>query len=216
MEKRTKKETVGVLLLLGVFGLPLLYSVVDSDSRTGVLSTAASGQNLPVVTPAPTQAATAAYVKFDGVNGESQDRDHKDWINLLSFNQGQYLPPSSAGPGGGSRGVVVFEEVTLKKELDKASPKLAESVCTGKVFPKVDIHVARTLSGETKVTYYTCELTNVQVTSYHIGGSTQDVIPVEEVSLNFEEIKVTYTKLDATGTPEENVEYSWNIARNRP
>ncbi|MBW2092594.1 MAG: type VI secretion system tube protein Hcp [Deltaproteobacteria bacterium] len=29
----------------------------------------------------------AAYIKFDGVDGESQDKDHKDWIDVLSFSQ---------------------------------------------------------------------------------------------------------------------------------
>lgn len=29
----------------------------------------------------------AGYLKYDGVDGESRDKDHKDWINLLSVSQ---------------------------------------------------------------------------------------------------------------------------------
>ena len=29
----------------------------------------------------------AAFIKFDGVDGEAQDRDHRDWSDLESFSQ---------------------------------------------------------------------------------------------------------------------------------
>ena len=216
METRTNKAkvTVGMLLLLSALGLSFLYSVANPGSRAGVLATTASAQPGAVITPVPTQPAAALYIKFDGVDGESQDRDHRDWIELSSFSQGQYLPPSSAPSGGAARTAAIFEEFALKKTLDKASPKLAEAVCTGKVFPKVDIHVARTLSDGTQVTYYTYELKNVIVTSYHVGGSTQDAVPTESLSLNFEEIKVIYTKFDAAGRAESTAQYGWDLKRN--
>lgn len=217
MEKKTNKAkiTVGVLLFLSTLGLLFLYSVANPHSGAGVLTTAASAQPGTIITPVPTQPADPIYIKFDGVDGESQDRDHRDWIDLLSFSQGQYLPASPPAPGGTARTAAVFEELALKKTLDKASPKLAEAVCTGKVFPKVDIHLARPSSEGTQATYYTCELKNVIVTSYHIGGSTQDAVPTETLSLNFEEIKVTYTKFDAAGRPEGTVQYGWNVKRNQ-
>jgi type VI protein secretion system component Hcp len=51
------------------------------------------------------------------------------------------------------------------------------------------------------------------VTSYSISGSAQgEDVPTEQFSLNFEEIKVTYTEQDkATGQPKGNVEYSWKV-----
>lgn len=215
MEKTNKtKVTLGVLVLLATLGLLFLYSAGNPHSGAGVLATAASAQPGAGITPAPAQPADPIYIKFDGIDGESQDRDHKDWIDGLSFSQGQYLPPSP-WTGGGAR-TVVFEEFTLTKTVDKSSPKLAEALCKGTVFSKVDVHVARTSSGPNRAPYYTYELKNVLVTSYHIGGSTQDEVPTESVSLNFGQIKVTYTKFDATGKAEGNVEYSWNLDRNQP
>jgi len=214
MQNKAKraKVTIGVLVLAGALGLGLLHFGAAPGSRTGILA-AASGQTGAIIMPALTQPADPIYIKFDGVDGESQDADHRDWSDLLSFSQGQYLPPSP-WTGGGSR-TVVMEEFGLKKTLDKASPKLAEAVCTGRVFPKVDIHVARPLSGRTQV-YYTYELRNVIVSSYHISGSTQEEVPTESVSLNFEQIKVAYTKFDAAGKAQSTVEYSWNVDRNLP
>jgi len=83
----------------------------------------------------------AAYIKFDGVDGEAQDKDHKNWSDIVSFNQAIHKPMGGATGPTRRRGDVVLEDVVLVKELDKASPKLAESVCKGKVCPKVEIHV---------------------------------------------------------------------------
>lgn len=89
------------------------------------------------------------------------------------------------------------------KELDKASPKLAESVCTGSVFPEVTIHLTRDHQGR-QVTYFIATLKNVQVVSHAVGGFVAgEEVPVEDFSLNFEEIKVTYVVWDASDDGEE-------------
>jgi len=217
MEKRTNKAkvTVGVFLLFSTVGLLLLYSIANPSSRVGILATAASAQPGTSITPIAAQPQDPAFIKFDGIDGESQDRDHRDWIDLLSFSQGQYLSPSSSAPGGAATGRLVFEELALRKTLDKACPKLAEAVCKGTVFPNVQLHLTRPSSAGAQATYYTVEMKNVIVTSYHISGSTQEEVPTETFSLNFEEIKVAYTKFDAAGQPEGVVQYGWNVKRNQ-
>ena len=153
----------------------------------------------------------AAYIKFDGIDGEAQDKDHKGWSDLESFNQAVTKPGSGTGATR-RRGDVILEDIMCVKEIDKASPKLAESVCKGHVFPKVEIHVTASYTSSGRVTYYAYELKNVQVVGYNISGSGQaEQVPVEEVSLNFEEIKVTYTEWDNKGKKKGNVEYSWKV-----
>lgn len=50
------------------------------------------------------------------------------------------------------------------------------------------------------------------VTSYNVGGSGQsEEVPMEDFSLNFEQIKVTYTENDSTGKKKGNVEYEWKV-----
>jgi len=156
---------------------------------------------------------TAAYVKFEGVAGEAQDKNHRDWINLLSFSQGQSAPSALAVGGGGRAGRVVFDDLVLTKELDKSSPKLAEAVCTGENFPTVTIHVTGALFGPQ--IYYACELKNVSVTSYRIVSPGTGTFPTEELSLNFTEIKVSYTPYDETGREQSNVDYGWNLEEAR-
>ena len=154
----------------------------------------------------------AAYIKFDGIDGEALDKDHKGWSDLASFGQALHQPGGGATGATRRRGDVIMEDLTCSKELDKASPKIAESVAKGKVFPKVEIHLTASYTDEGRVTYYAYELTNVMVTSYNVSGSGQaEDVPMEDFALNYEEIKVTYTENDSKGKKKGNVEYSWKV-----
>lgn len=154
----------------------------------------------------------AAFIKFDGVDGECKDKDHKGWSDIESFAQGLSQPGGGATGAARRRGDVIMHDINCTKQLDKASPKLAESICLGKVFPKVLIHLTASYTDAGRVTYYAYDLKNVLVTSYNIGGSGQsEQVPTEQFSLNFEEIKVTYTENDEAGKKKGNVEYTWKV-----
>ncbi len=154
----------------------------------------------------------AGYIKFDGIDGESLDKDHKGWINILSFGQAIHQPGGNATGTARRRGDVILDDIHVAKLLDKSSPKIAESVCLGKVFPKVEIELTASYTDAGRVTYYRYELKNVLVTSYHVAGAAQsEDVPSEDFSLNFEEIKVTYTENDSKGKKKGNVEYGWKV-----
>ena len=154
----------------------------------------------------------AGYIKFDGVEGESLDKDHKGWINIMLFSQGIHQPGGGSTGTARRRGDVILDDVRIAKLLDKSSPKIAESVCLGKVFPKVEIELTASYTDAGRVTYYRYELKNVLVTSYSVRGATQsEEAPAEDFSLNFEEIKVTYTENDNKGKKKGNVEYGWKV-----
>lgn len=157
----------------------------------------------------------AAFVKFDGVDGEATDKDHKGWIDVLSLSQTIHRPwVVDPATGARRRGGAVLEDIVCSKELDKSTPKLAEALLQGEVFPKVEIHMTASYTDAGRVTYYSYELTNVQVTSYSISGATQaETRPTEQLSLNFEEIKVTYTEYDASGNSKGNVETEWKVEK---
>ena len=154
----------------------------------------------------------ALFIKFDGIDGESQDKDHKSWSDLLSFSWG--LHKAGAGTTGQTRrrGVVTVEDVVVTKQVDKSSPKLAEGVCLGKIFPKVEIHDTTTYGDGARATFLKYELKNVMVSSHNIsaaGGG--DAVPTETVSLNFAEVKQTYVEYDNKGSKKGNVEMGWKV-----
>ncbi len=154
----------------------------------------------------------AAYIKFEGIDGEAKDKDHKSWSDILSFSQGVSKPGGGATGATRRRGDTIVDDIVVAKELDKSSPKIAESVCKGKVFPKVEIHLTASYTDAGRVTYYAYELKNAQVCGYDISGSGQsEDVPTEQLSLNFEEIMVTYTETDEAGKKKGNIEYTWKV-----
>ena len=153
----------------------------------------------------------ALYIKFDGVDGESKDKDHKGWSDVLSFSWGLHKAGSGATGQTRRRGVATVEDVVCTKQYDKSSPKLAEAICSGKVFPKVEIHDTATY-GDARATFLKYELKNVMVSSHSVscaGGG--DAVPTEAVSLNFEEVKQTYVEYDHAGKKLGNVEMNWKV-----
>ena len=179
---------------------------------------------------------SSAYVKFEGVDGESKSVGHENWSEIVSFNQAVSRPTGATTSTTRRRGDAILEDIVLVKQLDKSSPKLAEKCIKGEIFPKVEIHLTGPSEGSTcNGTFYAYELKNVMITNYKVSGSNplayaliapapevtmpssgpfivQAVdAPVEELWLNFEEIKVTYTECDSAGNAMGNVEYSWKV-----
>ena len=122
----------------------------------------------------------AGFIKFDGVDGESVDKDHKGWSDLLSISETHVTTSGSLSVKGGT----VSDEMVIVKQLDKSSPKIAEAIATGKVFPTVSIVLCSNQNTECLISY---ELSNVMIIGYSISGSA-DELPVEEISLYFEKI----------------------------
>jgi type VI secretion system secreted protein Hcp len=154
------------------------------------------------------QFTTHLIMEVDGVDGESKFEGANHGIDILSFSWSLAQPNAGATGATRRRGNVIINEFFVIKEMDKSSPKLAEAVAQGKVYPKVTI--TSYLSDNSH--YYQYELKNVIVSSYQVSGSAGgESLPVESISLNFEEIKYTYTEFDDKGGSKGNVEFSWKV-----
>jgi type VI secretion system secreted protein Hcp len=141
-------------------------------------------------------AAPAAFLKFEGVPGESQDRGHKDWVVIESFSHGATRwqqgqgSVSRAPEAPGSRG---SGEISIGKTLDRASAKLFQACCNGTHFRNVTLEVPqRTEKGDRYLRY---ELRDCVVTSYSLNrgeGGMHRQAPMEHVSLNYTKIAWTW------------------------
>ena len=117
------------------------------------------------------------FLKIDGIDGESQDDKHKDWIEVLSFSWG-------TSPGGSKH-----HDFQIVKSMDKASPLLAMASCDGKS-PGQAMFVARK-AGRNEQEYLKIKLTDIVISSYNTTGSSDDK-PLETVSLNFAKAEMQY------------------------
>lgn len=139
-----------------------------------------------------------------------------------------------ANAGGAERAAsrAGFEDILVAKRLDKTGPQLQKAVATGQIFPTVKIELYRAV-GDAGARVLNYELTNARVTSYNVGTTGQSELtpsglprielggptvafawPVEEVSLSYEKIKVTYYQYDQFGALVGTTEFRWDVKRN--
>src|SRR5450759_161390 len=137
-----------------------------------------------------------AFLKIDGIPGESTDDKHKDWIEVLSYNHGMTQPSSAtaSSAGGATTERVNLQDYSIVKHVDKASPKLYELCCTGKHIANVTLELCR--AGGDKVKYMEVKMEQVIISGVQPGGAAggSDTLPSEHVTFNFGKIKWTYTQ----------------------
>ena len=156
----------------------------------------------------------AAYLFIEGIEGQSVDADHKNWINLLSVSEGMSRPVSFGGSGSSrNTSSVTHSDVSVVKEADKSTPKLIEAVNSGTTLATVKIDLVQSLGDKAKrLPYLQWELKNVLVTSYSISATGDGgVPPTESLSFNFEEAKWIYTQYSKEGKNEGKVETTWKV-----
>lgn len=146
-------------------------------------------------------ARAAAYIKFDGIDGEASAPEGDGWILIESFSFGIEREGASLKLG----------DIKGEARLDKSSPQLAEALLTGQVIPKATIHLTRDIAGKEEVVYE-IEASNVLLLKQEVRFQPGLVAPADAFSLNYEEIKWTYTPIDPdTGKKGTPVQYSYSV-----
>jgi type VI secretion system secreted protein Hcp len=137
-----------------------------------------------------------AFLKIDGINGESTDDKHKDWVGVESFNWGVVQQAASSAGAGGMAGKAVFSDFNVVKPLDKASPSLFQACATGQHIKELTVSLCRATGDKTEYLQY--KFSDVIVSNYQSNGipSGGTALPTEQVSFNFATIKITYTPID--------------------
>jgi type VI secretion system secreted protein Hcp len=149
--------------------------------RSGLLAAVMSAAFAISAIPSAVLAAVDAYLNIDGIKGESQDDNHKGWIEISSFSWGASNSASigSASSGAGA-GKVSMQDIHITKTVDSASPLLMRACASGKHFPTVMLSVRKAGGGAT-VDYV---LTDAMITKVDAGGGGTDR-PVETITIAF-------------------------------
>ena len=192
-----KKTLTGVLLVF-------LFSAVFAGTQALIVPATETTSDLPEVVN------FEIYADFDGILGESDDKEHMNWVDILSFEFYMHQPTTSTGSSR-RRGGIILEDIILTKYVDKSTPKLMEKTALGAVLSTVEIDVVKTIS-DAHVSFYHYTLENVIITSYKSQGHTlEDPYPWDTLTLRYEEITVTYTEYDSTGGSTGNVEWNYSV-----
>jgi len=160
--------------------------------------------------------AVDAFLKIEGIDGESTDEQHKDAIAISSFSFGVSNPMTiSSATGGAGAGKAQFQDFHFTTSMSKASPKLMQACATGQHIKESTLFCRKAGGNErAPVEFLKITLTDLLVSSYQTGGSN-DIIPTDQFSLNFAKIEFDYTPQKADGTLGSVVLASWDLKANK-
>jgi type VI secretion system secreted protein Hcp len=156
-----------------------------------------------------------AFLKIDGIDGDSTDSKHKDWIEIQSFSWGLERTEGPGGGPGGGAGRAVPEDAQFVAGVSVASPRLFQACAAGQHLREANLSVVR--SGEQQTEFYKWRLTDVLVSSYHTAGDAgSDEVPADQFSLDFGRIEYSFRPQNADGSAGSPVEASWDFVKNTP
>jgi type VI secretion system secreted protein Hcp len=152
--------------------------------------------------------AVNMFLKIDDIKGESVDKTHKDWIDVMSWSWGMsHSGTTHADPGGGA-GKVSVNDLSFTHFVDSASPNMIKMCCNGKQFKQADLVVRK--AGGSQLEYLKIKFTDILVSSVRPEGSGGEDRISETVTLNFAEFEVQYTGQKAGAA----IPVAWNIPGN--
>ena len=156
-------------------------------------------------------AAVDYFLKIKGAEGDATADGHTNEIQVESWSWGESNSGSAgAGPGQGT-GKVSIQDFHFVMKVNKASPKLFLACATGEHY--TDATLACRKAGHKQQDYLTYKMTDVLVSSYQTGGSHGDVLPIDQVSLNFAKIEVEYKPQKADGSLASSINAGWDLAK---
>lgn len=141
-----------------------------------------------------------AFLKIDGIDGESTAKGFEKWIELISFN---WDAVAAVQANGRATGRVSPEGFSFMKVTDSASPTIFAKMTVGSHFDKVSLacRLASTDAGTAQDAFLKIDLMNVLISGYHEGGNiTTDTRPMESVSLVFTKIEFQAAAISLDGS----------------
>jgi len=153
------------------------------------------------------------YLKIADIDGESTDHEHQHWIRV---RQVFWAANQDFAPGNPSCGRPRFDDLTVLKELDSSSPKLALACAGGKHFDEAMVEFTRNVDVK-QITIYRIRLKNIIVSRIEnwteIPRDGTFSIQSEKVSLSFAEIRWEYTELGEHAKKRGSIVAGWSVDR---
>lgn len=155
------------------------------------------------------------YLKIDGIDGESKDGQYPKHIQLESFSWGETQMGTGSDLGGGhGAGKVQMQDFHFVMKMNKASPSLFFCCASGKHIPKAVLYARK--AGGKQETYLTVTFSDLVVSSYQTGGSAHgDVVPTDQISLNFAQVEIEYKEQNEKGGMVAAPKAGWNVKKNQ-
>lgn len=153
--------------------------------------------------PSSNNDQTDAFLKIEGIQGDSTDAKHPGTIDIESYSWGVTQSSAAGGGGGGGAGRATFQDFHFVARVSKASPLLARSVASGQHIKQAELTVRRG-SSENPSDFLTIKLSDILVSSIKTVGSSETET-LEEFTLSFNKMGQAVSVQDAAGRPGTTV-----------
>jgi type VI secretion system secreted protein Hcp len=160
--------------------------------------------------------ALEAFLKIEGIPGESRKSGHADEIDILSFSFGASNPTTIGKGTGAGASQVSISSFNIMKMTDLSSTALFLRCAKGEHIPTAIITLRKS-GGEKALEYLQYKFAKVYVDSIQWSGSSGgDDSPAESLSLAFEKVEIVYSSQNDDGTAKKTVGSGWDIPSGTP
>jgi|SRR5215472_10892289 len=150
-------------------------------------------------------------------------------IPVNSFALGASNPAEiAAASGGAGAGKVSLSDLTITKNVDKASPSLFSACASGRHFATAQLYLRQLAGpgaggpgaggpgagGPGATTFLAYEFQMVFIVAISWSGSAGDGLPSEAVSLGYQRVVVAYKQQGAPGSPGPTTQSGWDVITN--
>jgi type VI secretion system secreted protein Hcp len=157
------------------------------------------------------------YLKFGtpAIKGESQDKDHIDWIEVSQWKHVIIQPRSATAStsGGHTSERTEHGDMEFVKEIDVVSPQLYQHASGGTTFDEVTVDFMRADGDGQRVKYLEIKLKNVLVSRIEPSVDVEG-LPKERFSLKYAAVQWTYTQQKIGGNQGGVTQGSWSLTKN--
>ncbi|MGV3345042.1 Hcp family type VI secretion system effector [Enterobacteriaceae bacterium LUAb1] len=152
------------------------------------------------------------FIKFNGIEGESQDFAHKGEIEVLNWDWSAGQTANMHSGRGGGAGKCTVEDLHFEHYFDKASPNLLQYCLTGKHISEAVLIMRK--AGGSPLEYLRITLQEIIITGVHPVYYNTMRVPREAVSLAFSRVRMDYVLQNAQGNPAGTLSTGYNIKAN--
>jgi type VI secretion system secreted protein Hcp len=152
------------------------------------------------------------YLKVDGVDGESEDANHKNWIGVDSIAGGVANAGAFAYGGGGGSGKAQWNDLAVRCKFDKCFATLMQKCAAGEHIGNVELSACK--AGGEQQEFLNIKMQDVIISSINLSGS-ESTEPMFDVGFNFSKITVQGKAQTSKGTMSGATVAGWDVKQNQ-
>jgi type VI secretion system secreted protein Hcp len=141
------------------------------------------------------------FLKLDPIQGDAQDPNHQNWIEIQAFS----WSCGNSATGAGGPGQPTVYDFSVIKQTDQATPPLFQMCCEG---DKFDHAVVEIISATSNQWFIQITFDDVYITGWQTSGQADGTPALENLTFTAGVCHVLTMSLDGQNGPYAG---GWNV-----